>query len=195
MYCSSYMFRHYIAILRERSLWEMLNWGAVDRILRMGVLCLMTWCVAIWDQKCPRESLLWCINRFWARGTTFTSPTHNTFYIKFNLSHTLCVCAYYVGWLLAGLEWNWFLRNQFHTNLAQNIPIVVYNAYWRWASKCSKHVEAINRNKLKANSGSCWSYCADNSHKWDETPIQKFSADSWRQDFTSDVQPQVCERG
>jgi hypothetical protein len=25
----------------------MLNLGAVDRILRMGVLCLVTWCVAI----------------------------------------------------------------------------------------------------------------------------------------------------
>jgi hypothetical protein len=49
MYCSSYMFRHYVVILRERSLvpsafWEMLNWGAVDRILWMGVLCLVTWC-------------------------------------------------------------------------------------------------------------------------------------------------------
>jgi hypothetical protein len=25
--------------------WEMLNWGAVDRILWVGVLCLETWCV------------------------------------------------------------------------------------------------------------------------------------------------------
>ena len=24
--------------------WKMLNWGAVDRILWMGVLCLVTWC-------------------------------------------------------------------------------------------------------------------------------------------------------
>jgi hypothetical protein len=24
--------------------WEMFNWGAVDRILWMGVLCLVTWC-------------------------------------------------------------------------------------------------------------------------------------------------------
>jgi hypothetical protein len=32
-------------------LWEMLNWGAVDRILWMGVLCLVTWCVAIWDRQ------------------------------------------------------------------------------------------------------------------------------------------------
>jgi hypothetical protein len=45
MYGSSYMFRHYIAIFRERvpsALWEMLNWGAVDRILWMSVLCLVT---------------------------------------------------------------------------------------------------------------------------------------------------------
>jgi hypothetical protein len=26
--------------------WEMLNWGAVDRILWMGVLCMVVWCVA-----------------------------------------------------------------------------------------------------------------------------------------------------
>jgi hypothetical protein len=26
--------------------WEMLNWGVVDRILWMGVLCLVTWCVS-----------------------------------------------------------------------------------------------------------------------------------------------------
>jgi hypothetical protein len=38
-------------------------------------------------------------------------------------------CVYCVGWLLAGLEWN---------------------------KEVLKTVEAINRNKLKANSGSCW---------------------------------------
>jgi hypothetical protein len=43
MYGISYMFRHYIAIFRERfsSFWELLNWGAVDRILLMGLLCLV----------------------------------------------------------------------------------------------------------------------------------------------------------
>jgi uncharacterized membrane protein YhfC len=47
MYGSSYMFRHYIAIFRSVSsvFWEMLNWEAVDRILLMGVLCLVTWLV------------------------------------------------------------------------------------------------------------------------------------------------------
>jgi hypothetical protein len=33
MYGSSYMFRHYIAILRSvpSAFWDMLNWGAVDK--------------------------------------------------------------------------------------------------------------------------------------------------------------------
>jgi hypothetical protein len=31
--------------------WEMQNWGAVDRILWMGVLCLVTRCVAIWVRR------------------------------------------------------------------------------------------------------------------------------------------------
>jgi hypothetical protein len=30
--------------------WEMLSWGAVYRILRMGVLFLVTWCVVISDR-------------------------------------------------------------------------------------------------------------------------------------------------
>jgi hypothetical protein len=40
------MFQHYIAIFRERpsAFWEMLNWEAVDRLLWMGMLCLVTWC-------------------------------------------------------------------------------------------------------------------------------------------------------
>jgi hypothetical protein len=29
--------------------WDMLNWGAVAKILWMGVLCLVTWCMAISD--------------------------------------------------------------------------------------------------------------------------------------------------
>jgi hypothetical protein len=38
------------------------------------------------------------------------------------------------------------------------INCFIYSAAWQWENKCSKHVEAINRNKLKANSASCWSY-------------------------------------
>jgi hypothetical protein len=68
MYGSSYMFRHYIAILRgvPSSFWEMLYWGAVDRILWMGVLCLVTWCThhvtrhntrnAPWRWQCNAEA-------------------------------------------------------------------------------------------------------------------------------------------
>jgi hypothetical protein len=39
----------------------------------------------------------------------------------------------------------------------------IYSASWWWANKCSKHVEAINRNKLKAICASCWSYYTDTS--------------------------------
>jgi hypothetical protein len=28
------------------AIWEVLNWGAVDTILKMGVLCLVTWCAS-----------------------------------------------------------------------------------------------------------------------------------------------------
>jgi hypothetical protein len=37
----------------------------------------------------------------------------------------------------------------------------IYSASWWWANKCSKHVEAIGRNKLKTSSASCWSYYTD----------------------------------
>jgi hypothetical protein len=48
--------------------WELLNWGAVDRILWMGVLCLVMRCV-IWDRHAPRHYIHtelinwmnWCI--------------------------------------------------------------------------------------------------------------------------------------
>jgi hypothetical protein len=40
--------------------WEMLNWGAVDRILWMCVLCLVGWCVhttnAPWRWQCNAET-------------------------------------------------------------------------------------------------------------------------------------------
>jgi hypothetical protein len=41
----------------------------------------------------------------------------------------------------------------------------VCSASWWWTNKCSKHVEAINRNKLKENSASCWSYYSDICYK------------------------------
>jgi hypothetical protein len=47
---SSYMFRHFSSGTFPSAFWCMLNWATVDWILWMGVLCLMTWCVAIWDR-------------------------------------------------------------------------------------------------------------------------------------------------
>jgi hypothetical protein len=35
--------------------WVTLNWGAFDRILWIGVFCLVTWCVAIWDVRWRRH--------------------------------------------------------------------------------------------------------------------------------------------
>jgi hypothetical protein len=37
---------------------EVLNLGAVDRILWMGVLCLVMWCVTISDRLAPRHYTL-----------------------------------------------------------------------------------------------------------------------------------------
>jgi hypothetical protein len=37
----------------------------------------------------------------------------------------------------------------------------IYSAFWCWANKFSKHVEATAHNKLKAYSASCWSYYKD----------------------------------
>jgi hypothetical protein len=38
------------------ALWEMLNWGAVDRILWRGVLCLVTWCMQPLETGTPLPS-------------------------------------------------------------------------------------------------------------------------------------------
>jgi hypothetical protein len=54
----------------------MLNWGAVDIILWMGVLCLVTWCVAISD--------LWPLLREVSHFFTH-SPTHS---LTHSLTHS-----------------------------------------------------------------------------------------------------------
>jgi hypothetical protein len=48
--------------------WEMLNWAAVDRMLWMGVLCLVTWCVAAMSSTLKTEAGL----NFETLGTTNT---------------------------------------------------------------------------------------------------------------------------
>jgi hypothetical protein len=55
MYDSSYITLPFSGSVRS-AFWEMFNWGAVDRIVWMGVLCLVTWCVAIWDHHAPPHS-------------------------------------------------------------------------------------------------------------------------------------------
>jgi hypothetical protein len=39
---------------------------------------------------------------------------------------------------------------------SQTCYFILKYLFWLWANKCSKHVEALNRNKLKANGASCW---------------------------------------
>jgi hypothetical protein len=38
--------------------WEMLNWGAVDRILCMGLLCIVTWKHHVTKHKTPIHNIL-----------------------------------------------------------------------------------------------------------------------------------------
>jgi hypothetical protein len=68
-----------------------------------------------------------------------------------------CVC-------IAGLECNsipTLLAASRHKTHTQHTSCCIYSASWWSASKCSKHVEAIDRNKLKANTASCWYCCTD----------------------------------
>jgi hypothetical protein len=54
--------------------WEMLNW-AVDRILWTGMLCLVTWCVAISDQITHQEIFLVLTSvRGWVKPRTTVRP-------------------------------------------------------------------------------------------------------------------------
>jgi hypothetical protein len=61
MYRSSYIFGITLPSSRSvpRAFWEMLNWGAVDRILWMGVSCQVAWCV-ITTQHAHPQSFIDC---------------------------------------------------------------------------------------------------------------------------------------
>jgi hypothetical protein len=89
--------------------WEMLNWGAVDRILWMSVLCLVTWCVAkctVKEAKSPVKNLCRqrCAEGFNSgiKGLTFRNPasyikdgytaTFNTpYFLYFFNKYTYCM--------------------------------------------------------------------------------------------------------
>jgi hypothetical protein len=53
------------------AVWEMLSWGAVNRILWMGMLCLVTWCVAISDRHAPHHYTVF------SRSTVFQGSCEN----------------------------------------------------------------------------------------------------------------------
>jgi hypothetical protein len=76
--------------------WEMLNWGAVDRTLWMGVLCPVTWCTCT-------EAMLWCsifrlfsqhifpdikrLQEMLVQAVPIELMTHNSIHIKSNTSN------------------------------------------------------------------------------------------------------------
>jgi hypothetical protein len=68
--------------------WEMLNWGAVDIILRMGVLCLVTWGVAIWDLSEGNRNAPWG----WQCNAE-TCRSYNTRLI--NWMNKMCICWFF----------------------------------------------------------------------------------------------------
>jgi hypothetical protein len=68
-------------------------------------------------------------------------------------------CAYYFagcwqGWSGTGCTPTLAAASRHNTH--KDIQIVVYTV-----NKCTKHVDAINRNKLKVNRASCSSYCTE----------------------------------
>jgi hypothetical protein len=69
------------------------------------------------------------------------------------------LCAYYVGWLLAGLEWNSTpnpLAASRH-NTHKIYQLLYTQCLMMMSKRGSKHLEATNRNKLIANNVCCWS--------------------------------------
>jgi hypothetical protein len=83
--------------------WEMLNWGAADRILWMGVLCLVTWFVAISDISVGiSDYRIWCFNITGNKNTEFcnymlcTGTEKSMFFIwhevEYNTIETIPTC-------------------------------------------------------------------------------------------------------
>jgi hypothetical protein len=83
--------------------WDMLNWGAVDRILWMGVLCLLTWCVT--RHNTPIHNILSPTPQFSISQKTLgklpedgnVMPKHVRSYHTelINWINTCCICCVY----------------------------------------------------------------------------------------------------
>jgi hypothetical protein len=76
--------------------WETLNWGAVDRILWMGVLCLVMWCAcAPHHETRDRRSLDWDCETWgrysymWRKISEWTEFGYYLYYYSYFIS---CIC-------------------------------------------------------------------------------------------------------
>jgi hypothetical protein len=108
--------------------WEMLNWGAVDRILRMDVLCLVTWCVAIWPSAF-REMLNWgAVDRILWMGILFLAT----------------------WWACAPRHWTQHVHPQYSIDCSsiEYLSEGTRNAPWLWQSNAKTcrcyHTKLIN---------------------------------------------------
>jgi hypothetical protein len=68
--------------------WEMINWGAVNRILWMGVLCLVTWCT-------PRNFHIWYLP-----SSSFILKPHNNCWQVQIVKFTVKECCWFNSYLL-----------------------------------------------------------------------------------------------
>jgi hypothetical protein len=66
--------------------WEMLIWGAVDRILWMGVLCLVTWCACTASDLSISQKALGTLN-------AETCMSYRTYLIKW--MKNWCICWFF----------------------------------------------------------------------------------------------------
>jgi hypothetical protein len=72
-----------------------------------------------------------------------------------NFLRIMSACCYQ-GW--SGTRCTPTLVAASRNNTHKIYQICICSTFWWWVNKCWKHVQAINRNKLKPNSASCWSY-------------------------------------
>jgi hypothetical protein len=69
-------------------------------------------------------------------------------------------CVYYVGWLLAGLEWNLLAASR-HNSQKKLYQLLCIQYLPMMSSKVLETRRGYNQNNLKVNSAFCWSYYTD----------------------------------
>jgi hypothetical protein len=124
--------------------WEMLSWGTVDRILWLGVLCLMTWYVRNQTNlgSCSNNGhgihIRFSLSQFPVLGTILTSVVmttvsfrHSLFtginsfhdvFVRFSLLHRICANFRSVLFQVhRKITWNEFCRDAVQTQIPRQI--------------------------------------------------------------------------